>query len=92
MSLFGDAQEFPAFVLTELDVEMFALNLQFSRLDNVIHFLPEAADSNASILENGRKIGRIYAKFFRVWDAVEPMVANRVLTFSKADGQISQRH
>ena len=34
----GDAQEFPAVVLPELHVEMLALDLQLSRLDNVIHF------------------------------------------------------
>jgi hypothetical protein len=38
MSFFGDAQEFPAIVLAELHIEMFALNLQFFRLDDVIHF------------------------------------------------------
>jgi len=38
MSFFGDAQESPAVVLPELHVEMLALDLQFSRLDNVIHF------------------------------------------------------
>src|SRR5437016_2047754 len=38
MSFLGDAQESPAVVLPELHVEMLALNLQFSRLDNVIHF------------------------------------------------------
>src|SRR6266404_414615 len=38
MSFLGDAQEFPAIVLTELHIEMLALNLQFFRLDDVIHF------------------------------------------------------
>ena len=38
MSFFGDAQESPAVVLPELHVEMLALDLQFSRLDDVIHF------------------------------------------------------
>jgi len=38
MSFFGDAQESSALVFPELHVEMLALNLQFSRLDNVIHF------------------------------------------------------
>ncbi len=39
MSFFSDAQESPALVFPELHVEMLALNLQFSRLDDVIHFL-----------------------------------------------------
>jgi hypothetical protein len=38
MSFFSDAQESPALVFPELHVEMLALYLQFSRLDDVIHF------------------------------------------------------
>jgi hypothetical protein len=38
VSFLRDAQESPAVVLPELDVEMLALNLQFFRLDDVIHF------------------------------------------------------
>jgi succinylarginine dihydrolase len=38
VSFLSDAQESPAVVLTELHVEMLALNLQFFRLDDVIHF------------------------------------------------------
>jgi hypothetical protein len=38
MSFFSDTQEPTALILTELDIEMLALNLQFSRLDDVIHF------------------------------------------------------
>src|SRR5262249_36762163 len=38
MSFLSYAQEFPAVVLSEFHVEMLALDLQFSRLDNVIHF------------------------------------------------------
>jgi hypothetical protein len=37
MSFFGDAQESPAVVFSELHVKMLALYLQFSRLDDVIH-------------------------------------------------------
>ena len=37
VSFLGNAQEFPAIVLAELHIEMFALNLQFFRLDDVIH-------------------------------------------------------
>ena len=55
MSFLGDAQEFPAIVLTELHIEMLALNLQFFRLDDVIHF-PGSADSTATDLHNGSKI------------------------------------
>jgi hypothetical protein len=38
VSFLGNAQESPAVVLAEFHVEMLALNLQFSRLDDVIHF------------------------------------------------------
>src|SRR5206468_10918164 len=38
MSFFGDAQESPALIFSELNVEMLAFYLQFSRLDDVIHF------------------------------------------------------
>jgi hypothetical protein len=38
MSFFGDTQEFTALVLPELDIKVLALNLQFFRLDDVIHF------------------------------------------------------
>ena len=38
VSFLSDAQESPAVVFTELHVEMLALNLQFFRLDDVIHF------------------------------------------------------
>ena len=38
VSFLGDAQESPAVVFAELDVEMLTLDLQFSRLDDVIHF------------------------------------------------------
>ena len=38
VSFLGDTQESTALILPELDVEMLALNLQFSRLDDVVHF------------------------------------------------------
>jgi hypothetical protein len=38
VSFFGNAQESPAVVFAELHVEMLTLDLQFSRLDDVIHF------------------------------------------------------
>ena len=56
VSFFGYAQKSPAVVLPQFHVEMLALDLQFSRLDDVIHFLPEAADSTASSLGKGSKI------------------------------------
>jgi hypothetical protein len=38
MSFLGDTQESTALIFPELDVEVLALNLQFFRLDDVIHF------------------------------------------------------
>lgn len=38
MRLFGDAQKLSTIILTELDVELLALDLQPLRLDNVVHF------------------------------------------------------
>src|SRR5437762_10585239 len=64
VSFLGDAQESSAVVLPELDVEMLALNLQFFRLDDVIHFA-----SRAPSLGSGRpkwkKNSRVFNNFFR---------------------------
>ena len=38
VSFLSDAQEPPAIILPELDVEVLALNLQFFGLDDVVHF------------------------------------------------------
>ena len=64
MSFFNDTQEFPALVLTELDVEMLALNMQFSRLDDAIHSFA-AADSTPVGLWNGSKIRRFFHDFLK---------------------------
>ena len=38
VSFLSDAQEPTAVIFPELDIEVLALNLQFSRLDDVVHF------------------------------------------------------
>ena len=38
VSFLCDTQEFTALIFPELDIEMLALNLQFFRLDDVVHF------------------------------------------------------
>ena len=38
VSFFRDTQEPAAVIFSELYIEMFALNLQFFRLDDIIHF------------------------------------------------------
>ncbi|MEY2531641.1 MAG: hypothetical protein QOI96_1726 [Verrucomicrobiota bacterium] len=53
VGFFGYAQKLPPIVLAELDVEMLALDLQLSRLDNVIYSL-QAGQSTATIGRNGR--------------------------------------
>ena len=55
MSFLGDTQESTALIFPELDVEMLALNLQFSRLDDVIHFASEVAEFRQSTLRMEEK-------------------------------------
>jgi hypothetical protein len=38
VSFLGDTQKLASLVFPELDVEVLALNLEFSRLDDVVHF------------------------------------------------------
>jgi hypothetical protein len=38
VSFLSDAQELAALIFPELDVKVLALNLQFFRLDDVVHF------------------------------------------------------
>jgi hypothetical protein len=42
MSFLSDTQELASVIFPELDIEVLALNLQFSRLDDVIHFASRA--------------------------------------------------
>jgi hypothetical protein len=44
VSFLGDTQELAALIFPELDVKVLALNLQFSRLDDVIHFCLKGAE------------------------------------------------
>ena len=43
VSFLSDSQEFPTLVLPEFHVKMLALDLHFSRLDDIIHFLNRAS-------------------------------------------------
>jgi len=63
VSFLGDAQESPAVVLAELHVEMLALDLQFSRLDDVIHFALRAP----SLGHAGQKMKEKSALFFSIF-------------------------
>ena|GEM_PF-6810990 len=47
-------------VLPELDVEVLALNLQFFRLDDVVHFSPEAAEFRHPSPEMEEKFAGFY--------------------------------
>ena len=51
MSFLSDTQEFTAVVLPELDIEMLALNLQFFRLDDVVHFALRAPSLGSGTLK-----------------------------------------
>src|SRR6476660_10195366 len=51
MSFLSDTQEFTAVVLPELDIEMLALNLQFFRLDDVVHFALRAPSLGSRTLK-----------------------------------------
>src|SRR6185369_6041147 len=63
MSFLSDTQEFTAVVLPELDIEMLALNLQFSRFDDVVHFALRARVYGFGG-ENGRKFHRLFFPIF----------------------------
>ena len=51
VSFLSDTQEFTAVVLPEFDVEMLALNLQFFRLDDVVHFALRAPSLGSRTLK-----------------------------------------
>ena len=78
MSFLGDAQEFPAIVLAELHIEMFTLNLQFFRLDDVIHFplKPQTLPHPFWGMEEKS------AEFVQILWGRSPMVPNRALELS----------
>src|SRR5438094_4301566 len=64
VSFLGDAQEFPTIILAELHVKMLPLNLQFFRLDNVIHHSWSRRLYGSRFTE-GKKNPRFFAKFRR---------------------------
>jgi hypothetical protein len=82
MRFFGDAQESSALVFSELHVEMLALYLQFSRLDDVIHFPLKAPTLTHSFWGMEEKS----AEFVQIlWARVRPghpPVANPALELS----------
>ena len=60
MSFLSDTQEFTAIVLPELDIKMLALNLQFFRLDDVVHFAlrpPSLGSETLKWKKNPRLLG-----------------------------------
>jgi hypothetical protein len=62
MSFLCDTQESTALILSELDIEMLALNLQFFRLDDVIHFALRPASLDSRTLK-WKKNPRLLRKF-----------------------------
>src|SRR3954454_7982548 len=51
VSFLCDTQEPAALIFTELDIEMLALNLQFFRLDDVVHFALRAPSLGSGTLK-----------------------------------------
>jgi hypothetical protein len=92
MSFFGDAQESPALVFPELHVEMLALNLQFSRLDDVIHFPLKPPTLTHPFWRMEEKSAEFVQILWAFGAADHPTMANRALELSIAGGQIPQRH
>jgi len=92
MRFFGDAQESSALVFSELHVKMLALYLQFSRLDDVIHFPLKAPTLTHPLWGMEEKS----AEFVQIlWALARPshtVVANPASELSISGRQISQRH
>jgi hypothetical protein len=72
VSFLCDTQESTALIFAELHVEMLALNLQFSRLDDVVHFalraptLPHPAGGMEEKSSGSRKfLDRLYGPWLR---------------------------
>jgi hypothetical protein len=92
MSFFGDAQESPALIFSELHVEMLAFYLQFSRLDDVIHFPLKPPTLPHPFWGMEEKSAQFVQILWTRSRLAALMVANRALELSIAGGQITQRH
>jgi hypothetical protein len=92
MSFFGDAQESPALVFPEFHVEMLALNLQFSRFDDVIHFPLKPPTLPHPFWRMEEKSAEFVQILWASGATDHPKVANRAMELSIAGGQIPQRH
>ncbi len=90
MSFFSNAQESPALVFPELHVEMLALNLQFSRLDDVIHFPLKGPTLPHSFWGMEEKSAGFVQILWVRDKAGHPAVGNRVLGVSISGKQIAQ--
>ena len=68
VSFLGDTQEPAALIFPELDVEVLAFNLQFSRLDDVVHFALRAPSLGSRTLK-WKKNPRLLGNFLpgRCW-------------------------
>ncbi len=90
MSFFSNAQESPALVFSELHVEMLAFNLQFSRLDDVIHFPLKGPTLPHSFWGMEEKSAGFVQILWVRDKAGHPAVGNRVLGVSISGEQIAQ--
>lgn len=91
MSFFGDAQEFPALIFSELHVEMLAFYLQFSRLDDVIH-LPLKPQTLPHPIWGMEEKSAEFVQILWARHARSPSLPSAAVTLWIRGGQISQRH
>ena len=91
MSFFNDAQEFPAIVLAEFHIEMLALNLQFFRLDDIIHFCQPPPTLSQLVLGMEEK-SAVFEHFFGLVGSA-PFGTGKLplfLCFSRVAGRAAQ--
>ncbi len=70
MSFFSDAQESTAVVFAELHVKMLAFNLQFPRLDDVVHFAlraPTLPHPAGEMEEKSSGLRKFLERLYRPW-------------------------
>ena len=82
MRFFSDAQESSALVFSELHVKMLALYLQFSRLDDVIHFPLKAPTLTHPFWGMEEKSAEFVQILWVRRRPARPMVANHALELS----------
>ena len=91
MSFFGDAQEPPALVFSELHVEMLAFYLQFFRLDDVIHFPLKAPTLPHPFWEMEEKSAK-FVQILWAWRTQPSYCCRPLVALLIEDEQITRAH